>query len=186
MPIIFSDGTDIKGSGNFIDRGNGSGQPNLLLENFFDIHYYSGFADRSLILPTEIVEDAVYEIIYAAQEDSPDNFDPRIIPNNTDYGNQFDMYYTAETPSFTDKTTSYFGFYFDNASGKSGQNGRGRWIVTTQRKRKTCIFSGGSTESVCFGTGRWNNTSTRWQTIGRIDGMPSEGCDIKVWIKRLA
>lgn len=189
MSLIFSDGTEVNSGANVIDRG--STTTALMLDNYNDIHYYYGTSNNSpgLRLPSDVVENAVYEVMWKDRSSNTTNFDPRIVVNNTFYSNQFFMTYTRApgglSGGFAYNTTTWQGYYFDHYGGGTGTDGTGRWILTTQRNYKICIYMGGDMGgSVVHGTGRWNNTSTVFSQIGRIDGMPN-GTFIDVWVKRI-
>lgn len=186
MAINFSDGTDIDSGGRIISRT--SGASTLLLDDLNTVHYYTTTNSGSCNLTTGIVEGGVYEVFWMDSEDANVNFDPYIRPNNVNYGNQFTnryLYYSqgSGTHIVVEQNTSIF--YYDHVGGGLGERAAGYFKLYTERNRKHCIYHGGDTAAVVFGTGYWDNTSTVWSTIGLFAGVPG-GCSLRIFVKRLA
>lgn len=188
MPIQFSDDSSFTtGSTNFITRNDGDGY--LLLNDFNTVHYYVGNDnDRSIVMNTGVLEDAVYEVYWMDRDTNADNNDPYISVNDTNYSNQMRNRYHSfdEGPDvyeITNQTTNRF--YFDHVGGSIGEEGCGYFQITTSRNRKTVIYHGGDTAAIVYGSGVWRNGSTVYNTIGRLDGVAS-GATLRAWVKRLA
>lgn len=184
MPFQFSDGTTLDSGMKVINRNFDTS--NLLLEAFNEVHFYrdSSFPRSGRHITTEVLEDAVYDVFWVDANRGPnDNNDPKIYPNNTTYSSQFfDVYQYSPGIDYRGGTDSRF--YFDHYGGGDGVNGNGRWICYTHRSRKKVLYQGGDTASIVIGYSTWQNTGTRWLTIGRLEGI-ADNSDLYVWVKRI-
>jgi hypothetical protein len=179
-------------SGNYnrvIDRGNpGSGNP-LSLTSLYETHYYYGSGLSDIQLSTTMVENSVYEIHYVTSNSSPSNIDVFLQPNYTAYAGQFLQTYWASMPTATPSFHPFIGqttnhFYFDHQNGSAGNSPCGTYTIFNHRAKKQVLYRGGDTNSVCYGTGRWNNSTTQWTNVGTLSGLQS-ATDLKVYVRRI-
>jgi hypothetical protein len=179
-------GNPVWTTGNYnrvINRGNpGSGSP-LLLSDFGTVHYYYATNTASLVVSTQLVENAVYELHYMTYSTGA-NQDPRLIPNYTTYGGQFSNYYWGSPGSPTVFDQNSPDFYFDHYGGGEGVNPCGTFTLFTHRAKKQCMYYGGDSASVCVGTGRWNNSTTQWLHAGTFQGIAT-AAELKIFIRRI-
>lgn len=195
MAVLLS-GTTILGNtalhagnyANVVNRGNPGSGSTLLLDKIDGAHLYNATNVSNIDISTTMVEDAVYEVQYGTTS-SGANIDIILYPNFTTYSSQFTMKYWASmptaSPSWFDFSQTNSFFYFDHQNGGSGTNPKGKWTIHNVRARKNVIYHGGDDNSVCFGTGRWNNNSTQWSNVGTILGLQSAG-EIWVMVRRIA
>ncbi len=166
-----------------VNRGNpGSGSP-LLLSDFGTMHYYYITNANSIVISTQVVENAVYEVHYMTYSTGA-NQDPKLTPNYTDYGSAFANYYWGSpgTPTVFDQTSN--GFYFDHYGGGEGLQPCGTFTIFTHRAKKQCMYYGGDTASVAVGTGRWNDSTTVWSYVGTLSGLAT-AAELKVFVRRI-
>ncbi len=185
-------GNTLYHAGNFnrvIDRGNpGSGSP-LTLTSLYETHYYYGSGLSTIDISTTMVEDAIYELHYVTSTTAATNIDIYLAPNYTNYGSEFVDTYWASMPSVTPSFYAFIGqtlsnFYFDHQNGGAGTSPCGTYTIFNNRAKKQVLYRGGDTNSVCYGTGRWNNTTTQWSNVGTLGGLQSAS-DLKVYVRRI-
>jgi len=178
-------------SGNYnriISRGNpGSASP-LLLTSLYETHYYFGSGLSSIELSTTMVENSVYEIHYVTSATASPNIDIYLMPNYSSYGGEVSVIYWASmptaSPSFITFNQTQPYFYFDHQNGASGTDPCGTYTILNTRAKKQVLYRGGDTNSVCYGTGRWNNSTTQWSNVGTLAGLQSSS-DLKVYVRRI-
>lgn len=182
--INFNDATTITSGFNVVNRS--SGATPLLLEDFNTVHYYQqDNVPRStgINITTQVVEDAIYDVIWVDASRTGANNDPKIYPNDATYSGQYQSYYIY-SPGITFTSQSPNAFYFDHYGGGSGQNGCGRYICWTHRSNKKVLYQGGDDASVTIGWCVWRNTGTVWNTIGRLRDNADQA-DYHIWVRRM-
>lgn len=178
-------------SGNYnrvISRGNpGQGSP-LALTSLNEVHYYYASGVSTIDISTTMVENAIYELQYVTSG-SGSNIDIYLMPNHTSYSGQFyDTYWGSmptASPSWNQWTRQQSGyFYFDHQNGSAGTTPCGTYTIFNVRDKKQVLYQGGDTNSVCYGTGRWENNTTQWSNVGTLGGLQS-ATDVKVYVRRI-
>jgi hypothetical protein len=135
-----------------------------------------------------MVENSVYEIHYVTSATASPNIDIYLMPNYSSYGGEVSVIYWASmptaSPSFITFNQTQPYFYFDHQNGASGTDPCGTYTILNTRAKKQVLYRGGDTNSVCYGTGRWNNSTTQWSNVGTLAGLQSSS-DLKVYVRRI-
>lgn len=195
-------GVQRNGGPNVIVRGNpGTGEP-LLLVSLNTSHYYSG-SGSTFEIPTQMVENGVYEVYFNCYGADNRNNDFKLYPNSTAYS--ANTFYTVFengsgiVPALNNTFTNSNGFLLDFYGGSNGWNPVGKFIIYNNKYKKV-HFEMGDTSSTIVGTGYWTDGSgftptsgsgivydicTTWNTIGQLTfGRTFNNWNI--WVKRIA
>jgi hypothetical protein len=173
-------------SGNYgrtISRGNPGVGNQLLLESVGDVHYYSANGVSAIVISTQMVENAQYELFYQVQQTSGNNIDIVLQPQYSTYGNQFVNYYWC-SPNVTTFNQTLSFFYFDHFAGVQGENPCGRFILNTARDAKSALYFGTDSQSIVTGASRWYNNTTQWSGVGILTGFATG--NVRVWVRRIS
>lgn len=195
-------GVQKNGGPNVIVRG-GTSQI-LPLVSLNTSHYYTG-SGSDIDIPTQMVENGIYEVYFNAIGADSRNNDFYLYPNSvTTYSpNTFYSVYqngTGVTPALNNTYTNSNGFYIDIFGGSNGWNPMGKLTIFNGKQKKV-RFEMGDTSATVIGTGYWTDgtgstpesvtgitydISTTWDTIGRIALPGRTFNNFNVWVKRIA
>jgi hypothetical protein len=166
-----------------------SGDPDLLLSKFNEIHRYTG-AGNAIVMNTLIVEDAVYEIqmnTVSVDTTVNYNFALTLIPNDealapTYFGkfitntiNKYPNTVAADSSQSTPAAQHWpsgandvAGFYFDSTYGDAGINGWATLRLDNRRANKVVLARGGDTTGTFTGIGQWTDATAIWSRVGSM------------------
>lgn len=168
-----------------------SGDPDLMLSRFDQIHRYTGTGNVA-ILNTLLVEDAVYEMQLNSISGTPAtnfNMDIALAPNSlaeaAAYVGQFiavGVNKQAGTISSNTNQATVWAyhhpepnkpvaqqmntFFFDSVAGNAGINGCAIFRLDTRRANKTMCGFGADSEGTFNGMSQWKDASIPWSRIG--------------------
>jgi|APGre2960657404_1045060.scaffolds.fasta_scaffold00015_7 hypothetical protein len=177
-----------------LSRGN-PGQSSLALTSLNETHYYFVNSTNFIDISTIMVENAVYEVMFDGMTGGV-GIKPSIAPNYNSYTNAFTSTYfrgidaaatgyptVTGNPGFFTATTSQFAF--ENYNGAVGSSPCGKMVIFNVRGSKMVMYHGGDTRGVCIGNSQWNDTTTQWTNVGRLN-MSASVDRLRVWVRRLA
>jgi hypothetical protein len=188
-----------------ISRGNPGKNNTLLLDSFNTTHFYNISSSTGYIdISTQMLENAVYEVTFSLSSSSASNDDFYFYPNSTGYGGS--TFYTTyqqtnATPTLQLSSTNASFFSFDFVSGSIGWDPVGKITIYNVRSAKKMLFSGGDTTAPIVGQGYWTNntgftqtsgsnivydTTTVWNTVGRLQFGTITFSNWNVWVRRIA
>jgi hypothetical protein len=196
-------GVQKNGGPNVITRGNPGTGEILPLISLDTSHYYTG-SGTVFDIPTQMVENGIYEVYFNCSSANNSNNDFYLYPNSTIYSpNTFYTVFqngTGITPVLNYTHTNSSGFYVDYFAGSYGWNPMGKFIIYNGKYKKV-RFEMGDTSAAVIGTGYWTDGSgftpdsgtsivydinTTWNTIGRISFPGKIFNNWNVWVKRIA
>ena len=176
-----------------IVRSFGQGDE-LLLSDYNTTHYYYWNNPEATLqyidIPTNMVEDSVYEVTFNASGSSTPNNDMMFFPNYSGYTNFYSNYMNRSGTGVVSLQTSYTnssGFNFDLVAGSNGYDPVGKITIFNNRGAKKIRVEVGDTCAITTGDGYWltnsstpnggalsYDTTTQWLTVGRLQfGAPS-------------
>lgn len=173
--------------GRVISRGNpGSASP-LALSLLGEAHYYYATGVNTIEISTTMVENSVYELCYTTTG-SGNNIDIVLQPNYTTYASAITEVYWGSMPSASPSRYEFVQtqsqFYFDHQNGGAGNTPCGRFYIFNFRAKKQVLYHGGDTNSVCFGSARWNDSTTQWSNVGTLAGL-NASTNVKAYVRRI-
>ena len=175
---------------NVINRGNPTSDNTLLLNDFNTIHYYnySGSAISEFSIPTEMVENAIYEVDFSCSGSSEGNNDMTLTPSSNE--SIVSHYYSVYNASYEDgetqsvnyvKTSSSIGFFFDFFLGFNGYDPVGKLTIYNDRACKKITLNAGDTSSSISGLGYWLNDSVNSENYLDNNSLPPEYNTTSKW-----